>query len=67
MAIVILCGLFTATALNMVVVPALYLRFGAVRERIARLADRRAAERGSGPPWVQPTPPPGITGPCDPG
>jgi len=29
MAIVILCGLITSTALNMVVVPALYLRFGA--------------------------------------
>ncbi|TSA21159.1 MAG: efflux RND transporter permease subunit [Betaproteobacteria bacterium] len=31
MAIVILCGLVTSTALNMVVVPALYLRFGAIR------------------------------------
>jgi Cu/Ag efflux pump CusA len=31
MAIVILCGLTSATLLNMVVVPALYLRFGAVR------------------------------------
>jgi Cu/Ag efflux pump CusA len=30
MAIVILCGLVTSTALNMVVLPALYLRFGAV-------------------------------------
>ena len=30
MAIVILCGLGTATLLNMVVVPALYLRFGAL-------------------------------------
>ncbi|MBL37550.1 MAG: CusA/CzcA family heavy metal efflux RND transporter [Xanthomonadales bacterium] len=29
MAIVILCGLITSTALNMIVVPALYLRFGA--------------------------------------
>jgi len=28
MAVVILCGLITSTALNMVVVPALYLRFG---------------------------------------
>src|SRR5205823_10610027 len=28
MAIVILCGLLTSTALNMVVLPALYLRFG---------------------------------------
>lgn len=31
MAIVILCGLATATALNMLVVPALYLRFGRYR------------------------------------
>jgi Cu/Ag efflux pump CusA len=31
MAIVILCGLATATLLNMIIVPALYLRFGAVR------------------------------------
>jgi len=31
MAIVILCGLTTATMLNMLIVPALYLRFGAVR------------------------------------
>ncbi|MCM2334786.1 MAG: efflux RND transporter permease subunit, partial [Anaeromyxobacteraceae bacterium] len=38
MAIVILCGLVTATALNMLVVPALYLRYGGVKERIARLA-----------------------------
>jgi Cu/Ag efflux pump CusA len=28
MAMVILCGLFTSTALNMVVVPVVYLRFG---------------------------------------
>jgi Cu/Ag efflux pump CusA len=28
MAMVILCGLFTSTALNMVVVPVLYDRFG---------------------------------------
>ena len=47
MAIVILCGLFTATALNMVVVPALYLRFGSVRERIAALVGRRETEAGS--------------------
>jgi CzcA family heavy metal efflux pump len=31
MAIVILFGLFTSTVLNMIVVPALYLRFGSVR------------------------------------
>jgi CzcA family heavy metal efflux pump len=36
MAIVILCGLLTSTALNMFVVPALYLRFGSrVPERLA--------------------------------
>jgi CzcA family heavy metal efflux pump len=43
MAIVILCGLLTATALNMLVVPALYLRFGGVKERIARLAQSGVA------------------------
>ena len=31
MAVVILCGLISSTVLNMVVVPALYLRFGAIR------------------------------------
>lgn len=31
MAVVILWGLVSSTALNMVVVPALYLRFGALR------------------------------------
>ncbi len=37
MAVVILCGLVTSTALNMLVVPALYLRFGAAcRPRQAR-------------------------------
>jgi len=44
MAIVILCGLLTATALNMLVVPALYLRYGGVRQRIARLAESGVAE-----------------------
>jgi hypothetical protein len=34
---VILCGLVTSTALNMLVVPALYLRFGSVRSSIAGL------------------------------
>ena len=33
MAIVILCGLTTSTVLNMVVVPTLYLRYGAPRIR----------------------------------
>jgi Cu/Ag efflux pump CusA len=36
MAIVILFGLASSTLLNMVVVPALYLRFGAVRGLVAR-------------------------------
>jgi Cu/Ag efflux pump CusA len=31
MAIVILCGLLSSTALNMLVVPPLYLRFGSIR------------------------------------
>jgi CzcA family heavy metal efflux pump len=35
MAVVILCGLISSTVLNMVVVPALYLRFGAVRQALA--------------------------------
>jgi len=35
MAIVILCGLLTSTALNMLVVPALYLRFGSLTARAA--------------------------------
>jgi Cu/Ag efflux pump CusA len=35
MAVVILCGLISSTVLNMLVVPALYLRFGAVREELA--------------------------------
>ena len=30
MAVVILCGLLSSTLLNMIVVPALYLRFGAI-------------------------------------
>ena len=33
MAIVILCGLMTSTLLNMVVVPVLYMRYGALRPR----------------------------------
>ncbi|MDO9225977.1 MAG: efflux RND transporter permease subunit [Pseudomonadota bacterium] len=35
MAVVILCGLLSSTLLNMIVVPALYLRFGAIRGRLA--------------------------------
>ncbi len=34
MAVVILCGLVSSTVLNMIVVPSLYLRFGAVRDEI---------------------------------
>jgi len=34
MAIVILCGLISSTVLNMLVVPALYLRFGALRQAL---------------------------------
>jgi Cu/Ag efflux pump CusA len=34
MAVVILCGLVSSTILNMVVVPALYLRFGSIRLEI---------------------------------
>ena len=34
MAVVILWGLVSSTALNMIVVPALYLRFGAVRQEL---------------------------------
>lgn len=41
MAVVILCGLFTSTALNMFVVPALYRQFGA----LAQPARRPAGER----------------------
>jgi CzcA family heavy metal efflux pump len=35
MAIVILCGLLSSTLLNMLVVPALYLRFGAIHTKLA--------------------------------
>jgi hypothetical protein len=34
MAVVILCGLLSSTVLNMIVVPALYLRFGAIRRTL---------------------------------
>ena len=37
MAIVILFGLLTSTALNLFVVPALYLRFGALRQGTATM------------------------------
>ncbi len=35
MAVVILCGLLSSTLLNMIVVPALYLRFGAIHRLLA--------------------------------
>ncbi|MBI5108050.1 MAG: efflux RND transporter permease subunit [Rhodocyclales bacterium] len=41
MAIVILFGLGSSTLLNMIVVPALYLRFGAIRKEIASGETRR--------------------------
>jgi CzcA family heavy metal efflux pump len=45
MAIVILFGLTTSTLLNMVVVPALYLHFGAIRQRMAGVPHRRGDEQ----------------------
>jgi Cu/Ag efflux pump CusA len=51
MAVVILCGLISSTALNMVVVPALYLRFGAVRRALetgTTLRRRTAGVEGRG-------------------
>jgi len=45
MAIVILFGLASSTLLNMIVVPALYLRFGAIREEIA--SGRTLRRRGT--------------------
>jgi Cu/Ag efflux pump CusA len=51
MAVVILCGLVTSTALNMLVVPALYLRFGSAGRALASLAQREAdALRPTGSP-----------------
>ncbi|HEX9226781.1 MAG TPA: efflux RND transporter permease subunit [Arthrobacter sp.] len=44
MAIVILFGLISSTALNMVVLPALYLRFGVLRQDIAFHLTRRRRE-----------------------
>jgi CzcA family heavy metal efflux pump len=41
MAVVILCGLATSTLLNMIVVPAMYLRFGARARELRREADTR--------------------------
>jgi len=42
MAVVILCGLVTSTALNMLVVPALYMRFGSVRRAVTTSAEPAA-------------------------
>ena len=46
MAVVILCGLLSSTVLNMIVVPALYLRFGSVHRMLAHpdTPHRRAIE-----------------------
>jgi hypothetical protein len=51
MAVVILCGLVTSTALNMLVVPALYLRFGSIRGlRGSMLRDRTGSPRSVAAP-----------------
>jgi len=52
MAMVILCGLLTSTALNMFVVPSLYLRFGALG-RAAQVADGSARAVLTPPPAQQ--------------
>lgn len=46
MAVVILCGLASSSLLNMIVVPALYLRFGAINQYLAsgQTLRRRASE-----------------------
>jgi Cu/Ag efflux pump CusA len=44
MAVVILCGLASSTALNMFVVPALYRRFGAIAQPAAQTTLRRTSE-----------------------
>jgi Cu/Ag efflux pump CusA len=51
MAIVMLWGLLSSTALNMLVVPALYLRFGqAGRRDAAKAADAKLGVEEAGPP-----------------
>lgn len=42
MAVVILSGLLSSTLLNMIVVPALYLRFGSLRNRLPIMANKEA-------------------------
>ena len=46
MAVVILCGLISSTVLNMVIVPSLYLRFGAIRRTLdtAQTSRRRTTD-----------------------
>lgn len=44
MAIVILFGLFSSTVLNMLVVPALYFRFGALKQTLANRQESHVAE-----------------------
>jgi Cu/Ag efflux pump CusA len=46
MAVVILGGIVTSTILNMVVIPALYLRYGAARPAVSRAA---SLDRSRGP------------------
>jgi hypothetical protein len=45
MAVVILSGLFSSTALNMVVLPALYLRFGRAAPYHQEATEERELER----------------------
>ncbi|HDR46461.1 MAG TPA: efflux RND transporter permease subunit, partial [Geoalkalibacter subterraneus] len=47
MAIVLLFGLVTSTVLNMIVVPALYLRFGSVRLKVNERLKRDASDWGT--------------------
>ena len=50
MAIVILYGLLSSTVLNMIVVPALYLRFGDVKQRLKAVdASEHSPELSSAP------------------
>ncbi len=50
MAIVILFGLLSSTVLNMIVVPALYLRFGDIKQRLkAAEASGHSPELSSAP------------------
>jgi Cu/Ag efflux pump CusA len=56
MAMVILCGLLTSMVLNMLVVPALYLRFGRPVQRShepTAQRERRMGSDGCRPPFVR--------------